>query len=74
MAGEQRALLALSILVVATLILVVAAIVVLVRARRIPGLGATSGSAIEEVAAAVLASRHGASIALPGTAQPPVTV
>ena len=59
MVEDGRGLLALTILVFATLLVIIAAIVALLRSRRTPGLGATSGRAIEEVAAAMWASRLG---------------
>ncbi|HVO18704.1 MAG TPA: hypothetical protein VMU15_05575 [Anaeromyxobacter sp.] len=59
MVEDGQALLALAIVVFTALLLIVAAVVALFRSRRTPGLGATSGRAIEEVAAAMLASGLG---------------
>ncbi len=57
MVGGQEDLVPLAIVALGTLIVTIAAVIALLRSRRIPGLGATTGWAVEEVAAALLASR-----------------
>ncbi len=57
MVGGEQSLVVLAVVVFGTLVATVAAVIVLVRSRRTPGLGATSGRAVETVAAAMLASR-----------------
>ena len=57
--NESPTQLTLAILVFASLILLLAAIIALVRSGRIPGLGATSGRAVDEVAAALRNSKLG---------------
>ncbi len=57
MVESEQGLVALAILVFAVLLATIAAVVVLVRSGRLPGLGATSGRAVEVVAARLAAIR-----------------
>jgi ABC-type proline/glycine betaine transport system permease subunit len=59
MVDDGRTFFALAILVSASLLVILGAVVALLRSGRVPGLGATSGRAIDEVAAAVRSSRLG---------------
>jgi len=70
MIEDGQALRALAILVFATLALIIAATVALIRSRRIPGLGATTGHAVVAVAEAMLASRRAVELDPPGALEP----
>ncbi len=71
MVEGENGLVALAILVFAALLATIVAVVALIRSRRIPGLGATSGRAVEEVAARIAASRVDAKLdAAGGLARP----
>ncbi len=73
MVEDEQSLLTLAILVFGTLLLLVAAVVALVRSRRIPGLGATSGRAIEQVAAELRASRSALELDLANALESPAS-